>query len=59
MVAGVAILLMGLHFLGILRFSWLTRTKRVHDVLVGRVEAVTLGPDKAKLAYLGRGFLSV
>lgn len=35
------------------------RTIATHDVLVGRVEAVTLGPDKAKLAYLGRGFLSV
>ncbi|QIB35519.1 cytochrome c biogenesis CcdA family protein [Ancylobacter pratisalsi] len=29
-VAGIAILLMGLHFLGILRFNWLTHTKRVH-----------------------------
>jgi cytochrome c-type biogenesis protein len=29
-VAGVAILLMGLHFLGVLRFGWLTRTRRVH-----------------------------
>ncbi|MDQ0350073.1 flavin reductase [Ancylobacter vacuolatus] len=35
------------------------RTIATHDVLVGRVEAVALGPDKAKLAYLGRGFLSV
>lgn len=35
------------------------RTIATHDVLVGRVEAVTLGPERAKLAYLGRGFLSV
>ncbi|MCK0198826.1 cytochrome c biogenesis protein CcdA [Ancylobacter sp. 6x-1] len=28
-VAGISILLMGLHFLGVFRFGWLTRTKRV------------------------------
>lgn len=32
------------------------RTIATHDVLVGRVEAVTLGPDHGKLAYLGREF---
>lgn len=35
------------------------RSIATHDVLVGRVEAVTLGPDRAKLAYLGRGFVTV
>ncbi|MCS0496014.1 flavin reductase [Ancylobacter mangrovi] len=35
------------------------RTIATHDVLVGRVEAVTLGPDGPKLAYLGRDFLVV
>ena len=29
-VAGVSILLMGLHFLGVFRFGWLMQTKRVH-----------------------------
>lgn len=29
-VAGIAILVMGLHFLGVFRLGWLTRTKRVH-----------------------------
>jgi len=29
-VAGLSILLMGLHFLGVFRLGWLTRTKRVH-----------------------------
>ncbi|MCB4768193.1 cytochrome c biogenesis protein CcdA [Ancylobacter sp. Lp-2] len=29
-VAGIAILLMGLNFLGVLRLGWLTQTKRVH-----------------------------
>lgn len=29
-IAGLAILLMGLHFLGILRLRWMTHTKRVH-----------------------------
>ncbi len=32
------------------------RTIATHDVLVGRVEAVTLGPDGGKLAYLGRSY---
>lgn len=32
------------------------RTIATHDVLVGRVEAVTLGPDGPKLAYLDRAF---
>lgn len=35
------------------------RTIATHDVLVGRVEAITLGADRTKLAYLGRGFLTV
>lgn len=35
------------------------RTIATHDVLVGRVEAVALGPERARLAYLGRDFLSV
>lgn len=35
------------------------RTIATHDVLVGHVEAVTLGPDRAKLAYLGRDFLKI
>ncbi len=33
-----------------------SRTIATHDVLVGRVEAVTLGPDREKLAYVGRGY---
>ncbi|QIB36362.1 flavin reductase family protein [Ancylobacter pratisalsi] len=35
------------------------RTIATHDVLVGRVEAVTLGRDGPRLAYLGREFLVV
>jgi len=35
------------------------RTIATHDVLVGHVEAVTLGPDRTKLAYLGRDFLRI
>ncbi|QFR32627.1 flavin reductase [Ancylobacter sp. TS-1] len=35
------------------------RTIATHDVLVGRVEAVTLGPDGAKLAYVDRRFRAV
>ncbi|MEX0751839.1 MAG: cytochrome c biogenesis protein CcdA [Xanthobacteraceae bacterium] len=31
-IAGVAIIVMGLHFLGLLRFEWLTRQKRFHVV---------------------------
>ncbi len=32
MVAGIAIILMGLHFLGLFRFSWLMRTKTIEVV---------------------------
>jgi cytochrome c-type biogenesis protein len=43
-IAGVSILLMGLHFLGLLRFDWLTRTKRVHvDAPVGLAGAYIMG----------------
>jgi cytochrome c-type biogenesis protein len=43
-IAGISILLMGLHFLGLLRFDWLTRTKRVHvDAPVGLAGAYVMG----------------
>lgn len=43
-IAGISILLMGLHFLGVLRFDWLTRTKRVHvDAPVGLAGAYIMG----------------
>ncbi|MDF2998971.1 MAG: cytochrome c biosis protein transrane region [Xanthobacteraceae bacterium] len=43
-IAGISILLMGLHFLGLLRFDWLTRTKRVHvDAPVGMAGAYIMG----------------
>ncbi|HEY9214525.1 MAG TPA: flavin reductase, partial [Ancylobacter sp.] len=32
------------------------RTIATHDVLVGRVEAITLGPNVPGLAYLGRDY---
>ncbi|MCK0209509.1 flavin reductase [Starkeya koreensis] len=35
------------------------RTIATHDVLVGRVEAVALGPEGTKLAYVDRGFRAV
>ncbi|MBS7540693.1 cytochrome c biogenesis CcdA family protein [Ancylobacter lacus] len=42
--AGVCILLMGLHFLGVFRFGWLVRTKRVHvDAPVGLGGAYLMG----------------
>lgn len=33
-----------------------THTIATHDVLIGRVEAVRLGPNTGRLAYLGRDF---
>ena len=33
-----------------------TRTIATHDVMVGRVEAITLGPNVPGLAYLGRDY---
>ncbi|MFK8251297.1 cytochrome c biogenesis CcdA family protein [Ancylobacter terrae] len=43
-IAGVAILLMGLHFLGVFRLGWLTRTKRVHvEAPAGLAGAYAMG----------------